>query len=66
VVPARTSEPPCFSVIPMPASSPRFDVGSRRPGSYLRLVSSGSYTAASSGEERSAGTTAYVIDTGQP
>ena len=50
----------------MPASSPRLDDGSRSPGSYARLVSSGSYTAASSGAERRAGTTAYVIDTGQP
>ena len=66
VVPARTSDPPCFSVIPMPASRPRLDVGSRSPGSYDRLVSSGSYTAASSGACRSTGTTAYVIDTGQP
>jgi hypothetical protein len=42
VVLVRTSEPPCFSVIPMPASSPRFSVGVRSPGSYSRLVSSGS------------------------
>jgi len=42
VVLARTSEPPCFSVIPMPASSPALPVGTRRPGSYVRLVSSGS------------------------
>ncbi len=42
VVFVRTSEPPCFSVIPMPASSPRFPAGTRSPGSYSRLVSSGS------------------------
>ena len=63
---ARTSEPPCFSVMPMPASRPRLVVGVRRPGSYTRLVSSGSYTADSSGAARRAGTTAYVMETGQP
>lgn len=40
--------------------------GARSPGSYTREVSSGSYAAARPGELRSAGTTAYVIDTGQP
>ena len=38
----RTSEPPCFSVMPIPASSPRLPSGTRRPTSYTRLVSSGS------------------------
>ncbi len=66
VVLVRTSEPPCFSVIPMPASRPRFSVGTRSPGSYSRLVSRGSYTLARSGWARSAGTAAYVIDVGQP
>jgi hypothetical protein len=33
VVFARTSEPPCFSVMPMPASNPRLVAGGRRPGS---------------------------------
>ena len=56
--PARTSLPPCFSVMPIPASRPRLVDGVRRPGSYTRLVSSGSYCAASSGDVRSAGTTA--------
>ncbi len=37
----RTSEPPCFSVMPIPASRPRFSVGVRSPGSYSRPVSSG-------------------------
>ena len=58
VVLARTSEPPCFSVMPMPASSPRLPSGARSPGSYTRLVSNGSYSAARSGAARSAGTTA--------
>jgi len=66
VVFVRTSEPPCFSVMPMPARTPRFPVGTRRPGSYSRAVSSGSYTFARSGWWRRAGTAAYVIDTGQP
>jgi hypothetical protein len=30
---ARTSEPPCFSVIDMPASSPALPLGSASPGS---------------------------------
>ena len=29
----RTSEPPCFSVIPMPARAPAFSASGRRPGS---------------------------------
>ena len=58
VVLARTSEPPCFSVIPMPASSPRLVAGARSPKSYARLVSSGSYRAARSGAARRAGTAA--------
>ena len=33
VVLARTSEPPCFSVIDMPASSPALSLGSRSPKS---------------------------------
>ena len=66
VVLARTSEPPCFSVIPIPASSPALVAAGRSPGSYAVAVSPGSYAAASSGSARSAGTTEYVIDTGQP
>ena len=33
VVPARTSEPPCFSVIDMPAVMPAFVVGTASTGS---------------------------------
>ena len=66
VVLARTSEPPCFSVIPIPASSPALVAAGRSPGSYAVAVSPGSYAAASAGSARSAGTTEYVIDTGQP
>jgi hypothetical protein len=42
VVPARTSEPPCFSVIDMPAVMPALVDGTLSSGSYTRLVSSGS------------------------
>ncbi|CFS61748.1 Uncharacterised protein [Mycobacterium tuberculosis] len=42
MVPARTSEPPCFSVIDMPAVMPAFVVAGFSSGSYSRLVSSGS------------------------
>ena len=58
VVLARTSEPPCFSVIDMPAIRPRLVLGSRSPKSYSGAASSGSYRAASSGLCRSAGTAA--------
>ena len=33
VVFARTSEPPCFSVMAIPASRPALVAGGRRPGS---------------------------------
>ncbi|SKT31174.1 Uncharacterised protein [Mycobacteroides abscessus subsp. abscessus] len=42
VVPARTSEPPCFSVIDMPAVRPALAVGTASTGSYTRLDSNGS------------------------
>ena len=65
VVLARTSEPPCFSVMAMPAIALGFSLaGSRRP-SYVRAISRGSHSAASSGCARSAGTTAKVIVMGQ-
>ena len=35
VVLARTSEPPCFSVIPIPARQPALSAGSRSPKSYV-------------------------------
>ena len=57
VVLARTSEPPCFSVIPMPASAPGFSVAGRSRGSYSEERMRGSHSAASSGWWRSAGTT---------
>jgi hypothetical protein len=64
VVLARTSLPPCFSVMPMPTSAPRFcDTGSER-GSYSFDRIFGSQAAASAGTRRRAGTEAKVIVTG--
>src|ERR1039458_6509745 len=61
VVLARTSEPPCFSVIAIPAIALGFSPGASRRGSYVLAVTLGSHSAASSGWARSAGTTANVI-----
>ena len=44
---ARTSDPPCFSVIPMPARAPRFSATGRRPGSYDVEASAGIHSQAS-------------------
>ena len=63
---ARTSEPPCFSVMPMPASAPRLPATGRSPGSYDVDASSGVHSLASASSARSAGTAAYVIEIGQP
>jgi len=62
---ARTSEPPCFSVIAMPKVAPLFSSTGMQRGSYDRAVTFGSHSAAISGCRRSAGTTAYVIVSGQ-
>ena len=61
---ARTSDPPCRSVIAMPAIAPVFSPASTRRGSYSLDVSRGSQAAASPAWARSAGTAAYVIDMG--
>ena len=66
VVLARTSEPPCFSVIAMPKITPSLVAGSRSSGSYTVESSFGSHSAASSGLSRSEGTTACAIEMGQP
>ena len=63
VVFARTSEPPCFSVIAIPHSALALPATSS--GSYVVAVSRGSHSAASSGCARSAGTAANVIVIGQ-
>ncbi len=65
VVLVRTSEPPCFSVIDMPAIRPLLVRGARSPKSYSGVVSSGSSHSASAGVARSAGTAAYVMVIGQ-
>jgi hypothetical protein len=49
VVFARTSEPPCFSVIAMPAIALVFCETAISRGSYVVAVSSGSHSAASCG-----------------
>ncbi len=64
VVFARTSEPPCFSVIAMPKVTPALPSTGRFAGSYVREVMRGSHSAARSGWCRSAGTTEYVIEIG--
>ena len=53
VVLARTSEPPCFSVMPIPQSAPSFSATGSSAGRYEREASRGSQTAASSGWWRS-------------
>lgn len=62
----RTSVPPCFSVMPIPRSAPPLSPAGRSPSSYTCEVSSGSQTAAAAGSVRSAGTAAWVIESGQP
>ena len=67
VVLARTSEPPCFSVIPIPASSAAL-VRRLAQAGVVRPVRSAAApsAAASAGSVRRAGTAAYVIEIGQP
>jgi hypothetical protein len=57
----RRSEPPCFSVSPMPASRPAFSCGGRSPKSYVRDARPGVHCFAIASSTRRAGTTAYVI-----
>ena len=66
VVLARTSEPPCFSVIAMPARQPGFWSAGRSLPSYWSEVKRGSHSAAISGWLRSDGITEKVIEIGQP
>ena len=63
---ARTSEPPCRSVIAIPHSAPALSAAGRSPGSYTVEVSSGAHSSRSAGSARSAGTAANVIESGQP
>ena len=64
VVLARTSEPPCFSVMAIPLSALVFSGSGTSAGSYSSEVSFGSSRAASAGVVRSAGTAAKVMVTG--
>ena len=57
VVLARTSLPPCFSVIAIPASAPDLSAAGRADGSYSVEVSRGSHSAARPASARRAGTT---------
>src|SRR6185503_1245923 len=63
VVFARTSEPPCFSVMAMPNSAEVLPAA--RVPSYSRLNSRGFHRCARAGEPASAGTTELVIEIGQ-
>ena len=58
VVFARTSEPPCFSVMAIPHSAPSFCAAGMNRWSYTVDRNRGSHSAASSGFARSAGTPA--------
>ena len=49
VVLARTSEPPCFSVIAIPTSALFFCAAGKRRGSYSPLATRGSHSRASAG-----------------
>src|SRR5437763_5959380 len=66
VVLARTSEPPCFSVMAIPHSAPAFSHAGTNRRSYVLDRNLGSHSAASSGLARSAGIAAYVIEMGHP
>src|SRR5258708_25611654 len=55
VVLLRTSEPPCLSVIAIPKRTPRLVDAGRNPGSYSRVVISGSHFSARFFFRRSAG-----------
>ena len=58
VVFARTSEPPCFSVMAIPHRAPRFSGGGAKRRSYCSEVSRGIHSSATSGWIISAGTAA--------
>jgi hypothetical protein len=60
-----TSDPPCFSVIPIPIRVPDFSGLGRNEGSYERRRIRGIHSFAIDGVALSVGTTAVVIDIGQ-
>ena len=61
---ARTSDPPCFSVMPMPTSTPDFSSAGANFRSYTRERMRGSHSRASSGSAFSAATAENVIEIG--
>ncbi|MNH35565.1 hypothetical protein D3C79_962590 [compost metagenome] len=63
---ARTSVPPCFSVMAMPMVTPVFCSMGRLRGSYSVERIFGSHFSAISGCRRRAGTLAKVMVSGQP
>ena len=65
VVLARTSVPPCFSVMPMPTVRPVFCTGGFWPWSYLRVVTRGAHSRNSFGLVISAASEALVMVIGQ-
>jgi hypothetical protein len=65
VVLARTSVPPCFSVMPMPSVSPVFSTGGLLLWSYLRVVTRGAHSRKSCGVAISAASDALVMVIGQ-
>ena len=56
VVFVRTSEPPCFSVMPMPSVTPVFWPAGRNRGSYSGEKIRGSHCGASAASRASGGT----------
>ena len=65
VVLARTSVPPCFSVIPMPRVTAVFSQNGRKRESYSRERIFGSHSASRFGAAASAATEAWVMVIGQ-
>ncbi|MNW02607.1 hypothetical protein D3C71_1984200 [compost metagenome] len=66
VVLARTSVPPCFSVMAMPMVTPALWAMPTLRGSYSVARIFGSHFSARSGCKRIAGTLAKVMVSGQP
>src|SRR5258708_30370342 len=64
VVLARTSDPPCFSVIPMPSSTPDFSGAGAKRGSYWEERILGSHSRTRSGSARSAAMQEKVMEIG--
>src|SRR6266700_1591612 len=61
---ARTSDPPCFSVMPMPNSTPDFSWAGKNRGSYLEERILGSHSRARSASVRNAAIQEKVMEMG--